>query len=581
MNHFFHPCLSSCLLAIAAATVNAAPTAQPEQSHLGSVKVGSTATINVKISFPAAATLGSILVQPGGAAANQEFSPASGSTCTPGKAYSEHDSCSVAVAFKPLYAGKRYGSIQLLDQSGNLIAMDWLRGNGLAPQVSFMPGKTIALDSFPEVKGIAVDGNNSVYLALGSYATTPGEGVQGGEAYLTENKDGSYAYQGQSTWADPTGIWSDLAGNTYLYDFLLGFWESGSSSGPILGALQPTAVTGDPFGNLYLIQAGSNTLLKETLQPNPFPQNSTYVQTTLDAANSYGFQSPYGIWMDMSGNLYIQDVGYLYKWTLQTDGSFTQTYSTDLVGKVAVDEGGNLYGYGQSDHHWDKETLQANGSYVRTTLSTSIDNPSSLAADGIGNIYYAQANTSAIYQAVTKEDFTQGPTLSYANTPKGAISAADKVTISNSGTAPLSFSSVKFPADFPESKSAKGECTASTTLQTGQSCTLTANFAPNASLPTDSKSVPVSESILIATNTLNSAATRQAILVTGSEVPAAPTTTSISAGPKDDVMAGQKINLTMVVKPLSGNAIPTGNVTLGSPDTIRQLPCPLTRPARQ
>ena len=432
MQRFFPHCLLACVAATLATTANAAPQFQTEQAHLGSVKVGSAATINVKVSIPAV-TLGSILVQPGGAAATQEFSSASGSTCTPGKAYAQVDTCTVAVIFKPLYAGKRYGSIQLLDPSGNLIAMAWLRGTGLAPQTSFMPGKQIALDSFPEVKGLAIDGNNSVYLALGSYATTPGEGVQGGEAYLTENSDGNYAYQGQSTWGDPTGIWSDLAGNTYLYDLQLGFWESGSSSGPILGAMQPTAVTGDPFGNLYLIQTGSNTILKETLQTNPFPQNSSYLQSAVYAANSSGFQSPSGIWMDRSGNLYIQDVGQLYKWSLQPDGSFTQTYSTDLVGKVAADGSGNLYGYGLGDHHWDKETLQADGSYLRSTLSTSIYNPSSLAADSIGNIYYAQANSSGIYQAVTKEDFTQAPTLTYANTPKGATSIANKVTITNSG----------------------------------------------------------------------------------------------------------------------------------------------------
>lgn len=67
--------------------------------------------------------------------ANLDFTDAGTGTCTtngPNYAYKAGDTCSVDVQFAPTATGTRYGTVQLLDNSGNVLATASVQGSGVA-----------------------------------------------------------------------------------------------------------------------------------------------------------------------------------------------------------------------------------------------------------------------------------------------------------------------------------------------------------------------------------------------------------------------------------------------------------------
>ena len=480
--------------------------------NFGSVNIGSSTTGSVTLTLSTAGTIGSVTVGSGGAT-NLDFTQLPGGTCAVGSTFgSVPTTCTVYVAFQPLHAGARYGSVVVKDTQNNPIGVSNIHGTGNGPQTSFMPGKETDLGFEPEVTRMAVDGNRKVYMSLRTYnngsATVPG-----GLVTLTPNGAGGYTKSVDTSETDLQGVWTDLAGNLYIYDSVKGLSKNGL---PILPGVQPLNLAGDAAGNLFIVESDSKLVLKETLQPG-----GTYIQSTLDLGIG-GYYGPNNIWMDGAGNLYVDQNSHTYKETLQPGGGYTFTFMPDFAWTEAVDEIGDLYGFKAAPPNntitFHKKTIQADGSYVDSQVQSSIANPGPFAADWLGGIYFAD-NYSSYYDSVTTEDFTQAPSLTFASTQLNSTSSDSpkKVTISNSGTTPLQFTSVTYPTDFPESSTATGDCTASTSLAPGASCTLTITFAPVTPLSNGNPSALLTESVTITTNTLNAPSTTQSITVTGTE----------------------------------------------------------------
>ena len=149
-----------------------------KESHgavtFGSVAVGVTSsTSSLFFAFDKPGTLGSTAVLTQGAT-GLDFADTHTGTCTQGH-YNAGDVCSIKVAFKPRYAGARYGAAILKDVTGNVLATAYMYGTGTGPQIAFAPvdksGAPLSERSLtmsgtsPAPVGIATDARGNVYVS--------------------------------------------------------------------------------------------------------------------------------------------------------------------------------------------------------------------------------------------------------------------------------------------------------------------------------------------------------------------------------------------------------------------------------
>ena len=283
----------------------------------------------------------------------------------------------------------------------------------------------------------------------------------------------------------------------------------------------------DGGGNIYIVDSLSNTVTLEALETD-----GSYVQTRLfPSAWSYP-KYPGSIAVDGSGNLYIADEamdsssgttpGVVYKETLKTDGSYTQTAigsGWNSPSAIAVDGEGNVYVADGGSNAVYKETPSGTG-YTQSTVADGLFDPTALAVDKYGNLYIGSNGYSTIY----KLDLDDAPALSFAKTVVGTTSSdsPQTVTVNNYGNTPLKFSAVSYPTDFPQSSTQTGGCSASTTLAKTAGCKLTINFTPVTALGQGISSGVLNESVSVTTNTLNVSGTQSTIAVTGTETKLTP-----------------------------------------------------------
>jgi sugar lactone lactonase YvrE len=313
-------------------------------------------------------------------------------------------------------------------------------------------------DTFQFPTGVSVDGGGNVYVAdwgddvirkvspAGTVTTVAGAYGEMGSADGTGTAalfrqpeavvvDGSgvlyVADLGNSTLRSitPAGVVTTLAGVPRQSPNLTGFGSAdGTGSGAKFG--EPDSLAVDGAGNVYVADTDNNTIRKIT--------PSAVVTTLAGMAGQYGsadgtgsaakFDSPSGIAVDGSGNLYVTDQ---YNDTVRevTPGGVVTTiagtagndWSSDGTGAaarfngpvgVAVDGSGNLYVADTGSCSVRKITpTMANGatSWVVTTLAggglghedgtgtaASFFWPRGPAVDGAGNIYVADSENDTI-----------------------------------------------------------------------------------------------------------------------------------------------------------------------------------------
>ncbi|MGA2890184.1 MAG: choice-of-anchor D domain-containing protein [Terracidiphilus sp.] len=477
-------------------------------TSFGSMNIGSVGSPTpVTITFPTAATLGSVSVLTQGAT-GLDFNNAGAGTCTAGTSYNEGGSCTVNVTFTPTFAGSRYGAIVLEDRSGKVIATSYLQGTGVGPQVNFLPGaeSTVLTSDLSYPSGVAVDGSGNVYIVDSGNSRILKETLSAGS--YTESTVPTSALN----W--PSGVAVDGSGNLYIADSgnnrVLKETLTGSSytesTVPTSALNWPSGVAVDGSGNIYIADSGNNRILVEILTAGSYTESS--VPTS---ALSY----PSGVVVDGSGNIYISDSGNnRILMEALTAGSYAEstvpTSALSYPSDVAVDGGDNVYIVDTGNNRVLKETLSS-GSYTESTVPTSsLAYPSGIVVGGNGNVYIADSGNNR----ALKEDFSDPSSLSFAATAPGSTSSdsPQTITLENVGNAVLNFpvlssgSNPSISANFMLNASRASSCplvsagsSAAGTLAAGQSCLLFVSFTPPAA-------GTFSGTLVLTDNALNAAA---------------------------------------------------------------------------
>jgi streptogramin lyase len=520
-------------------------------ANFGLVNVGSTSeSIPMTFTFDTAGTLGSTAVLTQGAAA-LDFANAGTGTCKANTAYAAGQSCTVNVTFTAKFPGTRNGAAVLYDSYGNAIATGYVQGTGVGPQVIYSPALIstpvggIGSGSVPV--GVAVDGSGNVYVANLSNAVTK---IPLGctSASCVTTLGGGFSV--------PSGVAVDGSGNVYVADQAnnaVKVMPSGCANASCVTTLgggfsQPMGVAVDGSGNVYVADQANNAV-KEM----PPGCASASCVTTLGG----GFSYPRGVAVDGSGNVYVGDN---YNDTVKEipSGCASTSCVTTLGGGfngpegVAVDGNGNVYVVDTQNGAVKEMAPGCASTNCVTTLGDGFDFPAGVAVDGSGNVYFVDYSNSGLYEIGR----ATAPSLTFPSTYVNATSAAQTVTITNDGNAPLNFTQITYPANFPESTSATNDCMTTTSLASNEVCTLTIDFMPQAV-------GALTGSMTLLDNNLNAAApgyATQSIALSGTGLQPLPTF-ALTAPSQMTLNQGGSSSSTIQVVPGTGF---TGSVSLNS-----------------
>ncbi len=330
-----------------------------------------------------------------------------------------------------------------LGTAGSLGTAD---GIGAAAQFEYPAG--IALDGLGNLYVADTDNHTirRIVIATGVVTSLAGAAGSSGSA------DGTGA---AARFSFPYGVATDASGNVYVADtdnhtirqivpatavvttFAGAVESSGSADG--IGAAarfeEPAGVVADASGNLYVADRRNHTIRK--IAPDGV------VTTLAGTAGSFGntdgtgaaaqFNNPFGITIDVSGNLYVADSHNNMIRQVTPAGVVTLVASgLNFPSGVAADGAGNLYVVDSGNNVIRKVviatgvvttlagTMGVNGSTDGIGAAGRFDSPVAITADGLGNLYVGDAGNRTIRKIV----IATGEVTTPAGTP-GNAGAAD------------------------------------------------------------------------------------------------------------------------------------------------------------
>jgi streptogramin lyase len=455
--------------------------------QFSSVNVGTSSAnpVSLAFAFDSDGALGSSTVVTQGTA-GLDFTKAAGSTCTAGKAYAAGQSCLVNVALKPKHPGPRYGAVELLDTSGNLLATGYVQGTGVGPQVSFSriisgvyqpSGQKTLGSGFDRPYGIAVDGKGNAFIS-DTYNNAVKEVMAAGDYTTVKTLGSGFSF--------PTGVAIDGSGNLFVADsdnnaieelLAAGGYTTIKSLGS--GFNRPAAVAVDGSGNVFVADQ-NNSAVKEIVAAGGY--------TTIITLGS-GFDLPAGVAVDGSGNVFVSDTYNDAVKEILAAGGYTtiNTLGSGLhrPAGLMVDGNGNVF-VADSENNAVKEILAAGGYTTIHTLGSGFNLPGAVAQDGNGNVFVADLGNSRALRL----NFADPSPLHFAPTAIGSKSSDSprSVTVTNIGNAALTFpvpssgTNPSVPAGFELAAATTcpnlSTTSAAGTLAKGNSCVYAMDFVP-------------------------------------------------------------------------------------------------------
>jgi sugar lactone lactonase YvrE len=525
----------------------------------GQVNVTETSLpVSLIFTFDKAGTIGTPAVLTEGAI-GLDFSDAGTGRCGaqgPGFVYNVGDTCEVDVLFSPSTSGNRYGAVALRDTAGNRVALGYVYGVGVAPQVGFPPGVQATIDSaLAHPVGVAVDNGGGIYIAESGAGKVYKETSSSGAASRTVLAQGL---------VNPTGVAIDGAGNIYIAASSAVYKETpvqgGYAQSEIAAGLDHLAgIAVDANANLYLISSTSGDVHKETLAAD-----GTFLETSIGA----GIASPTGVAVESSGNIFVADArqGELYEETLRDDGTYAQSViatGLNAPAGIAVDGSDHLYVTASGGGAVYEYSLQADGTYLQSIDFAVPRMPWGVAVDGQKNLYITQNVGDG---ALTRIDVADPPGLSFAATRVGSTSADQTMTVTNMGNSVLFLSPLRSGSH--PSLSSGFELSSETTcpptsspgnfgviLWANDSCIYALDFVPQAH-------ATYRGALVIKDDNLDTSAAQQSVSLSGLGVTSDTTRTTIRISP-DPAKVGLGVTLAVTVTDTTNAAsVPAGEVTV-------------------
>ncbi|NBV86703.1 MAG: hypothetical protein EBS01_10700, partial [Verrucomicrobia bacterium] len=295
-----------------------------------------------------------------------------------------------------------------------------------AGSVASLPANVQVFTTSPAANSQVASGGSltlSVAVGTGSYAAAPVsyQWRELGKADVTTLASG---------FSNPKGVASDANGNVYVADLgnhvirrvspegdvstLAGYpgWAGyNDAAGSSARFYNPRAVAVDGRGNVYVADYIYHVIRKITPEGSvsALAGLANYASYTDSTGTGARFNSPQGVAVDASGNVYVADTGNSKIRKITPDGVVTTIGGSATFNSpegVAVDASGNVYVADTGSHTIRKITQGVVSTIAGTSgisgmvdglgSSARFNTPNGLAVDAAGNVYVADYNNHTI-----------------------------------------------------------------------------------------------------------------------------------------------------------------------------------------
>jgi hypothetical protein len=317
---------------------------------------------------------------------------------------------------------------------------------------------------------LAVDALGNIYYLNGTSTIQMLQLATAGTPSIYSGSTISYVPANFGT-ANPVAIAVDPAGNLLVAD------EQGTTVASTIYRISPSAYAANEY------TSGSATTCNYASASSITP---SLCQETVSSVGA--FAAVYAMTVDPGGNIYVADSSNtVYKLTPSVDESssdstykqyvYAQTTALSSAAKaLATDAAGNLYVQNASTSAGVVEYPLSGPTAAGVTVLGAVTNPAGIGVDGSGNLYSADASTTAITQVQRNnivENFASSTTTEFAATLTNVGNQASSLQTSTTTTGAEA-------ADFTLAGGASYGCAFNNELleavSAGQACSMTAYF---------------------------------------------------------------------------------------------------------